>query len=194
MATSWECTEGEMNRYRLCYIVTVTLTEGLQTILGQERGTRYKEVQGEWKDDLENGWDFWNGEYFRNRHRYARQLTTMRNVDRAKWDCAMLFYAILHLNPSCDLNPIQSNVDDLWKFRNAEFVRMPRGHLSSVDFQSAILKVSTAFHTLCLPTQKINEIQNQKSFPTQELRNFTCYFHCMSIMHVPECQFIFLRI
>ena len=149
MATSWQFTEGEWNYYRICYIATEVLTEALRTIFKQEWDSRYKAILGEWKDDPKNGWDFWNGESLRNRRRYARQLITIRNGDRAEWDCAMLFYAILHSHPIYDLNPtVQSSVDYLRKFLNEEFVHMPRGHLSSVDFQSAILKVSTAFHAL----------------------------------------------
>ena len=46
---------------------------------------------------------------------------------------------------------------------------MRRGHLSNGDFQIVITKVKTAFHALGLPTLKINEVQNQTNFLTEEL-------------------------
>ena len=174
MAAAWEYTAEQLNYYRICYVVTDILTEGLRTIFKQEWDNRYKTTLGEWKDDPKNGLDFWNGESPRNRSRNARLLTTMKNGDRAEWDCTMLFYAILYSDCIPGLNPtVQSNVDDLRKFRNEEFAHMPRGHLSNKDFQNVILKVNTAFRALGLPTLKIHEIQNQTSFPTEELRDIS---------------------
>ena len=116
--------------------------------------------------------DFWNGESPRNRTRNAPLLATMRNGDRAEWDCTTLFYAILYSECIRSLHPaVQSNVDDLRKLRHEEFAHMPRGYLSSGDFQNVILKVNTSFHALGLSNQKIREIQNQTSFPREELRS-----------------------
>ena len=116
--------------------------------------------------------DFWNGESPQNRTRNAPLLATMRNGDRAEWDCTTLFYAILYSDCIRSLHPaVQSNVDDLRKLRYEEFAHMPRGYLSSGDFQNVILKVNTSFHALGLSNQKIREIQNQTSFPREELRS-----------------------
>ena len=170
MATGLKYTTEQLNYYRICYVVTDILTEGLRTIFKQEWDNRYKTTLGEWKDQPKNGMDFWNGESTRNRKRNAGLLTTMKNGDRAEWDCTMLFYAILYSDCIYSLNPsIRSNVDDLRKFRNEEFAHMPRGHLSNGDFQTVITKVKTAFHALGLPTLKINEVQNQTNFLTEEL-------------------------
>ncbi|XP_022810392.1 uncharacterized protein LOC111347409 [Stylophora pistillata] len=172
MAAIMEYTAEQLNYYRICYIVTDVLTEGLRTIFKQEWDNRYKATLGEWNDKSKNGMDFWNGESPRNRSRNANLLTTMTSGDRAEWDCTMLFYAILYSNCISGLSPtVKSNVDDLRIFRNEEFAHMPRGHLSSGDFQNAISKVNTAFHALGLATIKIREIQTQTSFPTEELRN-----------------------
>ncbi|CAH3169798.1 unnamed protein product, partial [Pocillopora meandrina] len=143
---------------------------GLRTIFKQEWDNRYKTTLGEWKDQPKNGMDFWNAESTRNRKRNAVLLTTMKNGDRAEWDCTMLFYAILYSDCIYSLNPsIRSNADDLRKFRNEEFAHMPRGHLSNGDFQTVITKVKTAFHALGLPSLEINEVQNQTNFLTEEL-------------------------
>ena len=116
--------------------------------------------------------DIWNGESTQNKIRNARLLTTMRNGNRAEWDCTTLFYAILYSECIHSLHPaVQSNVDDLRKLLYEEFAHMPRGYLSSGDFQNVILKVNTSFHALGLSTLKIREIQNQTSFPTEELRS-----------------------
>ena len=170
MATVLKYTTEQLNYYRICYVVTDILTEGLRTIFKQEWDNRYKTTLGEWKDQPKNGMDFWNGESTRNRKRNAGLLTTMKNGDRAEWDCTMLFYAILYSDCIYSINPsIRSNVDDLRKFRNEEFAHMRRGHLSNGDFQNVITKVKTAFHALGLPTLKINEVQNQTNFLTEEL-------------------------
>ena len=170
MATGLKYTTEQLNYYRICYVVTDILTEGLRTIFKQEWDNRYKTTLGEWKDQPKNGMDFWNGESTPNRKRNAGLLTTMKNGDRAEWDCTMLFYAILYSDCIYSLNPsIRSNVDDLRKFRNEEFAHMPRGHLSNGDFQTVITKVKTAFHALGLPSLEINEVQNQTNFLTEEL-------------------------
>ncbi len=167
-----EYTEEQLNYYRICYVTTDILTEGLRTIFKQEWDNRYKTTLGEWKDEPRNGMDFYNGESPRNQKRNARILATMTNGDRAEWDCTMLFYAILYSDCIHGLNPVvQSSVDDLRKFRNEEFAHMPKGHLSDPDFQTAINKVHAAFQALGLSTLQIQEIRNQKTFPTEELRN-----------------------
>ncbi|CAH3136870.1 unnamed protein product, partial [Pocillopora meandrina] len=172
MATVLKYTTEQLNYYRICYVVTDILTEGLRTIFKQEWDNRYKTTLGEWKDQPKNGMDFWNGESTRNRKRNAGLLTTMKNGDKAEWDCTMLFYAILYSDCIYSLNPsIRSNVDDLRKFRNEEFAHMPRGHLSNGDFQNVITKVKTAFHALGLQTLKISEVQNQTNFLTEELND-----------------------
>ena len=172
MATALEYSSEQLNYYRICYVVTDVLTEGLRIIFKQEWDNRYRRTWGEWKDQPNNGLDFWNGESLRNRSRNARLLATMKNGDTAEWDCTMLFYAILYSDCIHGLNPtLKSHVDDLRKLRNEDFAHMPRGHLSEKDFQSVILKVKNAFLALGLPTQKIHDIQNQTTFPTEELTN-----------------------
>ncbi|PFX12063.1 hypothetical protein AWC38_SpisGene24036, partial [Stylophora pistillata] len=141
LVSSLEYSAEQLNYYRICYIVTDVLAEGLRTIFKQEWDNRYKATLGEWKDQPKNGMDFESHESPRNRSRKARLLKTMINGDRAEWDCTMLFYSILYSDSICSLHPaVRSNVDVLRNFRNEEFARMPRGHLSSRDFQIAILK------------------------------------------------------
>ena len=84
----------------------------------------------------------------------------------------MLFYAILfsdcigHNGP----NPlVQSNVDDLRRFRNEEFAQISGGMLSDGDFQNAMDKVYAAFQGLGLSIVQIQDVANQTTFPTEEL-------------------------
>ena len=171
MAAATQFSDEQLNYFRICCITTDVLAEGLRTIFKQEWENRYKATLGEWKDEPRNGLDFYNGESPRNQRKNAKLLATMINGNRAEWDCTMLFYAILFSD--CIGNSInavvKSNVDDLRKFRNEEFAHIPRGHLSDPEFHNAITRVDVAFQALRLPTLRIQEIRNQKSFPTEEL-------------------------
>ena len=172
MATAMEYTKEQLNYYRICYVVTDLLTQGLRTIFKQEWDNRYKTTLGEWKDEPRNGLDFQNGESPRNQRRNAHLLTTMIHGNRAEWDCTMLLYAILYSDCIQGLSPaVRSNVDDLRKFRNEDFAHMSEGNLSDLQFQTVITKVLTAFQALGLSTLKIQEIKNQTSFPTKELKD-----------------------
>ena len=166
-----EFTEEQLNYYRICFVVTDIITEGLRSIFKQEWDNRYKTTLGEWKDEPGNGLDFKNKESPGNQRRNAKLLATMINGDRAEWDCTMLFYAILYSDSiRHGLNPVvESIIDDLRKFRNEEFAHMPKGDLANPEFQIAIGKVHAAFQGLGLPTWKIQDIRNQKRFLTEEL-------------------------
>ena len=172
MATGSEYTEEQLNFFRVCFITTNELTDGLRTTFKQEWNNRYATTLGEWKDEAKNGEDFKNGESPRNQARNQELLATMVNGNRAEWDCIMLFYAILYSD--CigrGLNAVvQSNVDDLRKFRNEVFAHVPQGQISKPKFQSAIAKVQSAFQALGLSTSKIQEIRNQANFPTSHLK------------------------
>ena len=170
MASSVEYSEEQLNYFRICYVTTDILTEGLREIFKQEWDSRYKATLGEWKDDPKNGLDFWNGESLRNQKKHARLLTTMAKGNRAEWDCTMLFYAILFSDCIHSLNPVVwSNVDKLRLFRNEEFAHIARGHLSDVEFQNVISKVENAFIALGLSTVKIQDVKTQTRFPTEQL-------------------------
>ena len=173
MSASIEYTEEQLNYYRICYVTTDVLTEGLRTIFKQEWDNLYKSTLGEWKDEARNGLDFWNVESPRNRKRNGHLLTTIIRGDRAEWDCTMLFYAILYSDCIHGLYPtVKSNVDDLRLFRNEDFAHMPKGHLSEPEFKKAISRVDAAFKALGLSSLqlKLLELRNQTSFPTEELR------------------------
>lgn len=172
MASSLKFTEEQLNYLKICLIVADELTGGLREIFKREWDNRYKTTLGEWKDEPKNGMDFWNGESCRNRRRYAALWKTMKTGKRAEWDCTMLFYAILYSDCIHSLNPVvRSNVDSLRIFRNEQFSHIPRGYLSSVDFQKEIFNIITTFQALGLPAQNIREIANKTIFLTEESGN-----------------------
>ncbi|PFX13553.1 Nephrocystin-3 [Stylophora pistillata] len=138
----------------------------LREIFKQEWDNRYKATLGEWKDEPKNGMDFWNGESPGKRTRNARLLKTMTNGDRVDWDCTMLFYAILYSDCIWGINPtVKSNVSHLRIFRNEEFAHMPRGHLSSGDFQNAIFKLPAPGNQQWMGGQVLIITQDTKSIP-----------------------------
>ena len=174
MATSPEYTKEQLNYYRICYVTTDILTEGLRSVFKQEWDNRYKATLGEWKDDPKSGMDFYNSESPRNQKRNAHLLVTMTNGVRGQWDCTMLFYAILYSDCIGGglSKTVKTSVDVLRKFRNEEFAHMPRGFLTDADFQTAISQVRGAFQSLGLSssTKQIDDVKNQTSFPTEEVR------------------------
>ena len=173
MPSSNEYTNEQLNYFRICHVTTTILAEGLRIIFKQEWDKQHKATMGEWKDEPRNGQDFYNGESLGNRKRNARLLATMKNGDRAEWDCTMLFYAILYSDciGSCVNPTVRKNVDDLRTFRNEVFAHPLRDNLSDADFHKTISKVCGVFQILGLSTVKIQDIKNQTSFPTEELRD-----------------------
>ncbi|XP_068688402.1 uncharacterized protein [Montipora foliosa] len=166
-----EYTDEQLNYFKICFIATDVISEGLRTIFKQEWDNRYKATLGEWKDEPRNGLDFKNQESPRAQRKYAGLLATMVNGNRAEWDCTMLFYAILYSDSiGRGLNAVvRSNVDDLRCLRNKNIAHLPQGHVKESEFQTAVDKVVVAFQALGLFHLKIQETR-KKSFPTDELR------------------------
>ena len=170
MASSKEYTDEHLNYYRICYLTTDILAEGLREIFKQEWDKLYKTTKGEWKDEPRNGMDFYNGESPQNQKRNAHILATMKNGNRREWDVTMLFFAIALsdcVGPGLSAI-VRKNVNDLRHFRN-QFIHMPQGSLSEIDFQNAVSKVENAFQGLSLPTVKIQDLKYQKTFQTKDL-------------------------
>ena len=172
MAAAKEYTDEQLNYFKICHVRTAILTEGLRTVFKREWDSRFGTTLGEWKDDPSNGKDFYDAESPRNQRRNKHILSTMIKGNRAEWDSTTLFYAILFSDCIYNLNRVvRTHVNNLRKFRNEEFSHMPQGQLSELDFKIAIGKVFAAFQALGLSTVEIQEITNQKTFPTEELRD-----------------------
>ena len=171
--------------YRICYIVA----EGLRELFKQEWDKLYKSTIGEWKDEPRNGKDFYIKESPRNQERNAHLLATMKNGNRAEWDCTMLFYAILFSNcVGAHLNAkARKIVDDLRKFMNEEFANMLQGSLSEINFQNAFSKIDVAFEALRLPNVKIQDVKYQMFHLTKVLKEATNHlkqeFQAITCLH-----------
>ena len=168
-----EYSKEQLNYFRICYVVTDVLTEGLRIIFKREWDNHYgATTSGEWMDEPRNGVDFYNKESARNQRRHARFLRTMIGGNRAEWNWSMLVYAICYsdclLSRSSD---VRRYVADLRTVRSRS-LRTTKASLSDLGFYSFITRVKTAFRALGLSTMKIQEIENQTSFPTEELKNF----------------------
>ena len=169
---SKEYTPEELNYFRVCYITTSIIPEGLRTLLKQEWDRHYSGSLGTWQDTAKNGQDFFRMESKRSRSKNSRLLRIIQNGNTEEWDCTCFFFAILY---SDSLGPlisatVKSSTNDLRVFRNDMFAHVSEASLSETDFQKCVSKVVGAFTSLCIGTKELQRISNQRSFPTGELQ------------------------
>lgn len=162
----------ELNYFRVCYITSNIIRDGLQTVFRQEWDRIHGWRLGPWEDTDENGQHFFGMESPRSRNKNKRFLNIIQNGDTSEWDCACFFFAILF---SDSLGPllrptVASNVDDLRDFRNSVFAHLSQARISESDFQANVQLVSDAFKALCLDTKELQNIGNQRRFPTGEIQ------------------------
>ena len=164
-------TSQQLNYFRACYIAFDLIPEGLRTVFKQEWDFLYKATAfGEWKDTPKNGLDFCNGETRRTQRRNARVLATIQEGNTAEWNTVCLFFAILYSDTiGRTLSPaVRREVDDLRQGRN-DLAHTLEAELTDADFQNFVGRVLTAFTSLGLPVNKINDIKNQADSPTVDL-------------------------
>ena len=169
-----EYSQEQLNYFRLCYIGFDLVPVGLRQIFKKEWDFLYKTTSfGEWKDTAQNGRDFYNKETKKSRKKNARYLTTIQSGNTAEWDSSCLFFAILYSDSVGNtLSPaVQKEVDDIRLVRN-EIAHITEAKLTDVTFQTSVDRVLNAFTSLGLATTEIQEIKNQKTFPTKEVENF----------------------
>ena len=169
-----EFSQEQLNYFRLCYIAFDLVPVGLRQVFKNEWDFLYKALSfGEWKDTAKNGRDFYNNESKKSRKKNARFLTTIQSGNTAEWDSSCLFFAILYSDSvGTTLSPaVQKEVDDIRQVRN-EIAHITEAKLTDADFQTAVDKVLNIFTSLGLATTEIQEIKNQKIFPTKEVENF----------------------
>ena len=127
---------------------------------------------GEWKDIPQNGSDFYNNETGKSRRKNARYLATIQKGNTAEWDCSCLFFAILSSDSiGTTLGAtIRKEVDDLRQVRN-DIAHINEDELTDVEFQSCVARVIAAFTSLKLSTDEVEDVKNQSSFPTAEVKS-----------------------
>ncbi|CAH3192364.1 unnamed protein product [Porites evermanni] len=166
-----EYSQEQLNYFRLCYIAFDLVPVGLRHIFKNEWDFLYKAtLTGEWKDTAQNGHDFYNQESKASRNKNARTLAIIYNGDRPEWDCTYLFFAILYSDSiGKTLSPaVRKEVDDIRQVRN-EIAHITEAKLTDADFQTSVDRVLNAFTSLGLAIPEIQEIKNQKTFPTKEV-------------------------
>ena len=166
-----EYSQEQLNYFRLCYIAFDLVPVGLRQIFKNEWDFLYKgTLTGEWKDTTQNGHDFYNKESKASRKKNARCLAIIYNGDTAEWDCTCLFFAILYSDSiGKTLSPaVRKEVDDIRQVRN-EIAHITEAKLTDADFQTSVDRVLNAFTSLGLAITEIQEIKNQKTFPTKEV-------------------------
>ena len=165
-------TTSQLNYFRICYIAFNLVAEGLRQVFKPEWDYLYKATLGEWKDTTTNGLDFYNNESRRSRSKNARYLATIQNGNTADWDCSCLFFAILFSDSiGTTLSAaIRKEVDDLRQVRN-DIAHINEAELTDAKFKNYVGRVLLAFSNLCLPVNDIDEVKNQKNFPTTEVNN-----------------------
>ena len=169
-----EYSQEQLNYFRLCYVGFDLVPVGLRQIFKKEWDFLYKTTSfGEWKDTAQNGRDFYSKETKKSRKKNARYLTTIQSGNTAEWDSSCLFFAILYSDSvGTTLSPaVQKEVDDIRLVRN-EIAHITEAKMTDADFQTSVDRVLNTFTSLGLATTEIQEIKNQKTFPTKEVENF----------------------
>ena len=169
-----EYSQEQLNYFRLCYVGFDLVPVGLRQVFKKEWDFLYRTTLfGEWKDTAQNGLDFYKKESKKGRKKNARYLTTIQSGNTAEWDSSCLFFAILYSDSvGTTLSPaVQKEVDDIRQVRN-EIAHITEAKLTDADFQTSVDRVLNIFTSLGLATTEIQEIKNQKTFPTKEVEIF----------------------
>lgn len=169
---SKEYTPEELNYFRVCYITTNIIREGLRILFKQEWDRCYSKTLGAWQDTAKSGLDFFNNESKKSQRKNSKVLGTIQKGKTEEWDCTCFFFAILYSDSLGKLltPTIAASVDDLRVFRNNVFAHLSEAVILEADFQAHANRVLKAFNLLHLDTKELQIICNQSSFPTGELQ------------------------
>jgi len=169
---SKEYTPEELNYFRVCYITTNIIREGLRILFKQEWDRCHGKTLGAWEDTAKNGLDFFNNESKKSRRKNSRVLGIIQKGKTEEWDCTCFFFAILYSDSLGKLlSPTTAgSVDDLRVFRNNVFAHLSEAVILEADFQAHANRVLKALNSLHLDTKELQRIINQSSFPTGELQ------------------------
>ena len=167
-----EYTEEELNYFRVCYITTHIIREGLKELFKREWDRHHSPGFGLWQDTARNGQDFFRMESGKSRSKHSRLLTIIQNGNTEEWDCTCFFFAILYSDTlGYVISPaVAKDVDDLRKFRNEVFAHCSKASFPEAEYQRCVSKVLNAFTSLHLSAVELQRIINQKGFPTEELQ------------------------
>ena len=168
-----EYSEEELIYFRVCYITTHIIREGLKELFKREWDRHHSHRFGLWQDTGRNGQDFFKMESKKSRSiKNSRLLSIIQNGNTEEWDSTCFFFAILYSDTLGSLigTAVANDVDDLRLFRNQVFAHCSKACFPEAEFQRCVSKVSNAFTSLNLTTVELQRIINQTSFPTGELQ------------------------
>ena len=167
-----EYSEEELIYFRVCYITTHIIREGLKELFKREWDRHHSHSFGLWQDTGRNGQDFFRMESKKSRSKNSRLLSIIQNGNTEEWDSTCFFFAILYSDTLGSLigTAVANDVDDLRLFRNQVFAHCSKACFPEAEFQRCVSKVSNAFTSLNLATVELQRIINQTSFLTGELQ------------------------
>ena len=168
-----EYTPQQLNYFRICYIAFNLVPEGLRKVFKQEWNFLYMTTPfGEWKDIPQNGSDFYNNETGKSCKKNARYFATIQKGNTAEWDCSCLLFALLFSDSiGTTLSAtVRKEVDDLRQVRN-DIAHINEVELTDAGFKNYVARVIAAFTSLKLSTDEIEDVKNQSSFPTAEVKS-----------------------
>ena len=159
--------ESEEKRNYICmrHIISDIVSEGLRKIFKNEWNTRFQAIFGAWDDTSASGVQLFSLENTRSRPNKNVYQVKFQHGDTNKWDCSVLFDAILYSNSiaKSSLNPkIKTEVDNIRKMRN-KIMHADETILSDADFQTMISDVENAFIALGLPIKNITEMKIKRN-------------------------------
>ena len=174
--------ESEKKRNYICIkaMFTDIVSENLRNYFKQEWNTRYQASLGVWDDTNVSGQRLFDKENSRARPNKNMLQSKFQHGDTSKWDCSVLFDAILYSNSiGLSLYPTITNaLDDFRKIRNKIFYP-EKATITDVEFQTIVTDIENSFKTLSIPVHDLTQIRNKrnlyKSFkvlsskPTHEL-------------------------
>ena len=163
-----EYTEEELNYFRVCYITTHIIREGLKELFKREWDRHHSPGFGLWQDTARNGQDFFRMESEKSRSKNSRLLTIIQIGNTEEWDCTCFFFAILYSDTlGYVISPaVFNDVDNLRMFRNEVFAHCSKASFPEAEYQRCVSKVLNAFTSLHLSALELQRIISQKGFPT----------------------------
>lgn len=150
-----EYSKERLNYFRVCYITTHIIREGLKELFKREWDRHLSPRFGLWQDTARNGQDFlkWN----QRRAVQKTLLTIIWNGNTEEWDCTCFFFAILYSDTLASLisTSVAKDVKGLRLFLNEAFVHCSKGCFHEAEFQRCVSKASNEFTSLNLATVEL---------------------------------------
>lgn len=160
----------QLNFLKTCFVVFSIISCVKRDIFKQQWDSLYPDSP--WMDSPTSYKSFAAKETSKNKKKYKKELTAMKNGNRKEWDCSVLAFALLYSESvGQKMNPnMKKSIDVLRESRN-EVAHNRRGELTNEAFEGFIERIVKAFKTLNLNTNEIEEVKHQESFEKEKLND-----------------------